>query len=145
MITESQLQNRVTIGKRIAEIRQSKKLTQVQLAELSGLNRVNINKIENGRYNVSIDILQKVCDALDIELILKNKDMKIEEIKTLEELKEYINSHEDWMVEVNDVIENNGWIDETGISVGICNDGKKRLIFDSEMKAVIIDMIEAAE
>ena len=78
MITESQLQNRIAIGKRIAEIRQSKKLTQVQLAELSGLNRVNINKIENGRYNVSIDILQKVCDALDVKLDIVEKEFSNE-------------------------------------------------------------------
>lgn len=62
------MNHRERIGQEIARIRQSKKLTQVQLAELSGLNRVNINKIENGRYNVSIDILQKVCEALGVEI-----------------------------------------------------------------------------
>lgn len=139
------MNHRERIGKRIAEIRKKRGLTILQVHEMTGLDNSNIGKIEKGKYNVGIDVLQKICDALDIELILKMKDMKIEEIKTLEELKDYINSHEDWMVEVNDVIEHNGWIDETGISVGICNDGKKRLIFDSEMKAIIIDMIKAAE
>lgn len=64
--------------------------------------------------------------------------MKAEEIKTLEQLKKYINQHEDWMVQVNDVIETNGWKDETGSDYGICNDGKYRLLFDSNMKAIIV-------
>lgn len=66
--------------------------------------------------------------------------MNPEKIKTLRQLEEYINQHEDWMLEVNDVIEANGWIDETGISLGICNDGKRRLMFNVDMKAIIVDM-----
>ena len=66
--------------------------------------------------------------------------MKTSEIKNLNQLAKYINQHEDWMLEVNDVIESNGWIDETGEEYGICNDGKLRLSFDSAMKAVVTRM-----
>ena len=52
------------IGRRIAEIRQAKGLSIRQLAEASGVNFANIYKIENGKYNVSIDILGKICEAL---------------------------------------------------------------------------------
>lgn len=58
------MNNREYIGKRIAEIRQAKGLSIRQLAEASGVNFANIYKIENGKYNVSIDILGKVCEAL---------------------------------------------------------------------------------
>ena len=58
------MNNREYIGKRIAEIRQAKGLSIRQLAEASGVNFANIYKIENGKYNVSIDILGKICDAL---------------------------------------------------------------------------------
>ena len=56
--------NREYIGKRIAEIRQAKGLSIRQLAEDCGVNFANIYKIENGKYNVSIDILGKICEAL---------------------------------------------------------------------------------
>jgi transcriptional regulator with XRE-family HTH domain len=62
------MSNREYIGKRIAEIRQAKGLSIRQLAEASGVNFANIYKIENGKYNVSIDILGKICDALDCKI-----------------------------------------------------------------------------
>lgn len=62
------MNNRDYIGKRIAEIRQAKGLSIRQLAEASGVNFANIYKIENGKYNVSIDILGKICEALGSEI-----------------------------------------------------------------------------
>ena len=61
----------------------------------------------------------------------------MDNITNLNQLAKYINTHEDWMLEVNDIIEKNGWTDETGEDYGICNDGKLRLSFDSNMKAVV--------
>ena len=58
------MNTREYIGKRIAEIRQAKGLSIRQLAEACGVNIANIYKIENGKYNVSIDILGKICEAL---------------------------------------------------------------------------------
>ena len=58
------MNNREYIGKRIAEIRQAKGLSIRQLAEDCGVNFADIYKIENGKYNVSIDILGKICEAL---------------------------------------------------------------------------------
>lgn len=57
-------EHRTRIGEQIAAIRQKKGITQMQLAELTGYGQANICKIERGKYNVSIDIIQKVCDAL---------------------------------------------------------------------------------
>lgn len=65
------MSHRERIGRQIAQIRQERGITQEQLAESTGLQRVNISKIENGRYNVSIDILQKICNSLDCELKIK--------------------------------------------------------------------------
>ena len=62
------MNTREYIGKRIAEIRQAKGLSIRQLAEASGVNFANIYKIENGKYNVSIDILGKVCEALNYRI-----------------------------------------------------------------------------
>lgn len=65
------MEHRERIGKRIAEIRKEKGYTVRRLAELSGVNYSNIGKIENGRYNVSIDILSKICTALGAEISIK--------------------------------------------------------------------------
>jgi DNA-binding Xre family transcriptional regulator len=61
-------EDRVRIGKRIAEIRQEKGLSIRQLAEACGVNFANIYKIENGKYNVSVDILGKICEALNCRI-----------------------------------------------------------------------------
>ena len=67
------MSNREYIGKRIAEIRQAKGLSIRQLAEACGVNFANVYKIEKGKYNVSIDILGKICDALEVKLELVEK------------------------------------------------------------------------
>jgi transcriptional regulator with XRE-family HTH domain len=64
------MNNREYIGKRIAEIRQAKGLSIRKLAEACGVNFANIYKIENGKYNVSIDILGKICEALGCRIDL---------------------------------------------------------------------------
>ena len=63
-MSEEKNLNRLRIGQSIATIRKEKGLTQEQLSQMTGLDRANIGKIENGRYNVSIDILGKICEAL---------------------------------------------------------------------------------
>lgn len=65
------MNNRTTIGLQIAEARKKRGLTQAQLAELAGIDRANIGKIETGKYNVSIDILSRVCNAMECEIIIK--------------------------------------------------------------------------
>jgi transcriptional regulator with XRE-family HTH domain len=62
------MNNREYIGKRIAEIRQAKGLSIRQLAEACGVTAQNITKIEHGKYNVSVDILGKICKALGVVL-----------------------------------------------------------------------------
>ena len=84
------MSNREYIGKRIAEIRQAKGLSIRQLAEASGVNFANIYKIENGKYNVSIDILGKICEALGYHVdIMKNMN----EVVVTKEEKERIMEH----------------------------------------------------
>lgn len=60
--------NRIRIGRLIAERRRELGMSLRQLAELSGVSYQNITKIENGRYNVSVDILGKLCDALGMKI-----------------------------------------------------------------------------
>lgn len=62
--------NRLRVGAFIAEARKKQGLTVRELAERSGVSYQNITKIENGKYNVSIDILGKLCKALDLKIDL---------------------------------------------------------------------------
>lgn len=69
LMTQEQLyDNRVRIGERIAQIREEKGLTQQQVADTSGLKRSHISRLENGGYNVGIDIISKVAAVLECEV-----------------------------------------------------------------------------
>lgn len=63
-------ENRKKIGEQIMSIRQAKGITQLELANATGLDRANISKIERGKYNVGIDIIQKICIALGTKLVI---------------------------------------------------------------------------
>ena len=56
------------IGKRIAELRKERKLSQVDLAIKTGLDKGHIARIELGRYSVGVDTLQKIADALEVKI-----------------------------------------------------------------------------
>ena len=76
------------LGKRIQEIRKSKKLTQEKLAEMIGLDTPNLSNIERGKRFVTAETLEKIINALDVN----EKDLfDFEHIKTREELLKSIN------------------------------------------------------
>ena len=54
------------IGKRIKEIRKSKKLTQEQLAEYIGIETSSVSNIENGRYFPTAENLDKILQVLGV-------------------------------------------------------------------------------
>lgn len=54
----------------IHQIREEKGLTQVELAELSGVNQANISRIENGERLPNIYTLQKIANSLGMQLAL---------------------------------------------------------------------------
>lgn len=67
------MNHRERIGLQLADFRKAKGYTLRQLEGISGITNQNISKIERGRYNVSIDILSRICDSLDIEIQLGRK------------------------------------------------------------------------
>lgn len=56
------------LGKKIWLIRKEKHLSQEKLAELADLNRNFIGMIERGETNVTVNKLEKIANALDIEI-----------------------------------------------------------------------------
>lgn len=59
------------VGMRIRELRVDKGLTGDDLAKMTGLSKHTISKIENGRWSVSIDILEKIINALQAKMIIE--------------------------------------------------------------------------
>jgi DNA-binding XRE family transcriptional regulator len=62
---------RVKIGDALRNIREKKGYSQDELAEIMNINRSTISKIENGKFNLSLDYLSKFSWYLDFEFQLK--------------------------------------------------------------------------
>ncbi|MBP8708072.1 MAG: helix-turn-helix transcriptional regulator [Caldisericia bacterium] len=56
------------VAKNIKTLRLQKKLSQEELASLSGLHRTYISLLERKKKNVSIKILQRIADALKVDI-----------------------------------------------------------------------------
>lgn len=56
------------IGQRIVNIRKQKNISQEKLAELSDLHRTYISDVENGKRNLTISVLYRICCGLNISL-----------------------------------------------------------------------------
>ena len=77
------------LGKRIQEIRKSKKLTQEKLAELIGLDTPNLSNIERGKRFVTSETLEKIIKALNVS---EKELFDFDHIKSREELITSINN-----------------------------------------------------
>lgn len=64
------IDERIRIGNKIREIRKQKKISQVELADITGLNQTQISRIENGTYSCSIDALCHIAEHLDMTVEL---------------------------------------------------------------------------
>ncbi len=56
------------VGRNIKAIRGKKGVTQDQLAELAGLNRVHLYRIETGQQSMTLRTLKIIADALDVKM-----------------------------------------------------------------------------
>ncbi len=59
---------RVPLGRRIREIRMSKGFTQEKLGSKADISYKFVGEIERGMQNPSFDTLEKIANALDVEL-----------------------------------------------------------------------------
>lgn len=67
---ERQLQqsNKISVGERLRWLRERHGLTQQELAEKSGINRVTISKIESGHVEPRAKTLTRLLEAIGVEL-----------------------------------------------------------------------------
>lgn len=63
-----QKDSRLLLGQRVRSLRKSKNLSQEELARISHVDRTYITSLENGHRNVSILLIQKICEGLGVSL-----------------------------------------------------------------------------
>ncbi|MCR4911121.1 MAG: helix-turn-helix domain-containing protein [Bacilli bacterium] len=56
------------LGKRIAYLRKLKKMSQLDLSLESNVNKNYISDLEKGRRNPSVMVLNRIAEALEIDL-----------------------------------------------------------------------------
>jgi transcriptional regulator with XRE-family HTH domain len=59
----------INVGKQIQKIRESKGLSQQDLAAKCNFEKSNMSRLETGRVNPTLSTLEKVAKALDVSLI----------------------------------------------------------------------------
>lgn len=62
----TEINHKIRIGKRIAELRKERGLSQTRLAQLTGFDRGYIAKIELGTFDIGIENLSKISNALGV-------------------------------------------------------------------------------
>lgn len=62
------MDTRARIGQRLQEARKAKGMTQQDVADKSGVARTTVSKIEAGRFNAGVDIVDKLARAMDASL-----------------------------------------------------------------------------
>lgn len=66
------------VGQRVRELRKERNLSQESLAYRSEVDRTYMTDVENGRRNISIEILEKIVAALQISFsdFFNSKDFR---------------------------------------------------------------------
>lgn len=59
---------KLKIGHRIKELRKALELSQESLAYKAEVDRTYVTDVENGRRNVSVEILERLVKALDVSI-----------------------------------------------------------------------------
>ncbi len=59
---------KLSVGKRVKELRNKLKISQEELADLAGLDRTYITSVECGKRNISIVNIEKLAKALKVSL-----------------------------------------------------------------------------
>ena len=72
-----QLKYQFAFGDAVLERRLKNGWSQTELARRTGTKQANISRIEAGMGNPTLDLIKKICDALDLELIFQLKGREV--------------------------------------------------------------------
>ena len=116
------------LGKAIIMLRKQRGLAQEQFANEAEIDRRYMSDIENGKRNISIDVIERLANCLGINVSeLFSIAENIDSARTLDEIKEWLcdRDYEDTVV-----LENPDYLSAI---VGVSDDS--RLIYDYEKMA----------
>ena len=63
--------NQIQLGEALKQLRKSKGLLLSDVSEITGKTICNISLVENGKTNVSINEMQKLANAYDMDIIIR--------------------------------------------------------------------------
>lgn len=63
-----------SLGQAIRRVRKRKKLSQTQAGEPFNVTQCNVSRVEQGKNGIQIDTLFRLLAALDLELVIREKD-----------------------------------------------------------------------
>lgn len=66
-MSKKTLSTRSIFAENLRKLRQSRGFSQEKLAELSGLHRTYIGSVERGERNISIDNMERIAIALNVD------------------------------------------------------------------------------
>lgn len=70
-MAEEKSNYRLEIGQQLKAVRESQGWSTEQVAEMSGVKPVTIEKIEVGAFDVKLSLIGKVCEVLGCKIELK--------------------------------------------------------------------------
>jgi transcriptional regulator with XRE-family HTH domain len=65
MTSQDPLEEKIAMGKRIAQLREDRSMTQKQLADRAGISGTFLSEVENGKRNISMGKLVSIAEELD--------------------------------------------------------------------------------
>lgn len=57
------------IGKRIKQLREAKNISQVELANLCSFEKSNMNRLEAGNTNSTVNTLETIAENLEVDIM----------------------------------------------------------------------------
>lgn len=64
----SEIQLYRLVGKKIREVRETKKLSQQALADMCNFEKSNMSRIEAGKNNLTLKTLEKIANGLGVKI-----------------------------------------------------------------------------
>ncbi|EGQ9713985.1 helix-turn-helix transcriptional regulator [Vibrio parahaemolyticus] len=80
------MSTRYEIGKQVKQSRKAKRLTQLQLAKITRINKTTISEIENGRFTGSFDIFERLLDSVGLQFSVTPKTHSLPDWDDIEDL-----------------------------------------------------------
>jgi len=79
------LKDNFSLGERLRNLRQSRGMSQEQVAHIADITPAYLGQVERGTKNITVHTLEKVCTALNITLAdffstAKERDRSIDEV-----------------------------------------------------------------